>query len=135
MFDFLSRFSSTSQARAALPELWGGGSWKSELVLETVWFENSKPSSDYCLLIQKSEGDERLRSMAECIIELDREAAIRGDVFIRLSRLSNAELRRGYFSPTFPGSRYPRPLLMPPRELGKIRIWRPYAGTARSDLE
>jgi hypothetical protein len=130
MLDFLFRFSSTRQARAALPELWSGGS---ELVLETVWFENSKPSSDYCLLIQKSEGDDCLRSMAECIIELDREAAIRGDVFIRLSRLSNAELRRGYFSPTFPGSRYPRPLLMPPRELGKIRIWRP--GTARSDLE
>lgn len=135
MFDFLFRFSSTSQARAALPELWSGGSWESELVLETVWFENSKPSSDCCLLIQKSEGDERLRSMAECIIELDRKAAIRGDVFIRFTRLSNAELRRGYFSPTFPGSGYPQPLLMPPRDLKTIRIWRPYAGTARSDLE
>jgi hypothetical protein len=125
MFDFLFRFSSTSQARAALPELWSGGSWVSELVLETVWFENSKPSSDCYLLIQKSEGDERLRWMAECIIELDRKAAIRGDLFIRFSRLSNAELRSGYFFPTFPGSGYPRPLLMPPRDLEKIRIWRP----------
>jgi hypothetical protein len=125
MFDFLFRFSSSSQARAALPELWGGGSWESKLVLETVWFENSEPSSDFCLLIQKSEGDQRLRSMAECIIELDRKAANRGDLFIRFSRLSNAELRRGYFSPTFPGSTYPQPLLTPPRESGKIRIWRP----------
>ena len=126
MFDFLFRFSSTDQARDALPELWSGDSWKSELVLETVWFENSKPSSDYCLLIQKSEGDEHLSSMAECILELDREAANRGDVYIRFCRLSNAKLRRGYFSPTFPGSSYPRPLLMESRDLGKkIRIWRP----------
>lgn len=93
--------------------------------METVWFEDMKPTKDYCVLVEKAEGDARLRVIQECVLELNRQAVGRGYVYIIMSRLSVQELQRGFFSPTFPGSAYSQPLMAPPRHLRKPRVWRP----------
>lgn len=125
MFDYVFRFPSSDRAKAVLSDLWGGEGWQPRVAMETVWFEDMKPTADYCVLVAMAEGDPRLRAIPECILELNRQAARLGYLYIMMSRLSNSELQKGSFSPTFPGSGYPKPLLEPPRHLRKARVWRP----------
>src|SRR5262245_31865057 len=124
-YDYLFKFLSSDHARASLPDFTTDQGWKSELILETRWFQDLQSVPGYWLLVQRTQGDHWLRSSEECLIELDRFAAIRGYVFIRMTRLSTAELRQGYFSPAFPGSNYPRPLAALPRDQRRTRVWRP----------
>jgi hypothetical protein len=125
LFDYVFRFPSADRAKVVLPDFWRRQGWQSGVAMETVLFEDGSATADYCVLVASSEGDGRLRAMPECILELNRSAVVHNFVYILSSRLSDQELRRVYFSPAFPGSIYPRPLLEPRGGARKLRVWRP----------
>jgi hypothetical protein len=125
MFDYLFKFATEDEARRALPNYCDKAGWIRSAALETTWFHDDEAVDGFYVLIAARAGDDALWSRSQCLLELDRRAAKRGDLFIRKSRLPDNELQGGYFIPAFQDSDYPRPLIRSARGAKKPQVWRP----------